>query len=270
MIQLEQVATEGAPQVGITITDTTPDTIVSVEMTWGDGRWRGVLGAAHREASGGAYFIDYYPPLNVNVQYRVVIHEGEMDGADTASIIVPSTDAYLHDPRDPRSYAPVAYRRFGDTYLLSGSLIQAAYDQQVELVPVEASDTPVAAVGTRQVASQVPLRLEHRVAAQQGRLRNLLMSAGTLVATGFPSTILPPVAPIVVGAVTERRDDDRIQYSTWDLTATVVRPPSLRIVVPWWTYEQVKAMWAGATYADVALARPGDTYLDWKRDPEPP
>src|SRR5699024_6671395 len=109
--------------------------------------------------------------------------------------------------------------------------------------------------------------------AEGGALRRMLMAAGALVLRGHPIDLLPPVANIVVGSVSEGReiffDLPPVQVSTWNLSATVTRPTSMRIVVPWWTYEQVNAMYAGQSYGDVKAARPGSTYLDWLRDPTP-
>jgi len=85
---------------------------------------------------------------------------------------------------------------------------------------------------------------------------------------------LEAVAHFVVPDANENRElrftNPPHQVSTWDLTATQVRPLSLRIVVPYWTYAQVNALWVGNTYADVSAARPGDSYLDWLRDPNVP
>ena len=60
------------------------------------------------------------------------------------------------------------------------------------------------------------------------------------------------------------------QRNDWHLDVTQVRPSSLAIAVPWWTYDEVKAIWVPDTYDSVKAARPGTTYLDWARSPERP
>jgi hypothetical protein len=139
-------------------------------------------------------------------------------------------------------------------------------------VTVEGSDLPVASVGVRQRAGQVSLEMACEVFAEGGRLRKLLKSAGQVVIRGLPDDLLDPVAYVVVGDATERHIASG-QIATWDLSVRQVRPQSLRVVVPYWTYDQVRqivtdGLGLGATYADVLAAIPlGMTYLDAQRDP---
>jgi hypothetical protein len=61
--------------------------------------------------------------------------------------------------------------------------------------------------------------------------------------------------------------------SEWLLSARQVQPVTMRIVVPWWTYDQVVALvvsqiGAGATYSQVLTAQPaGKTYTQWVANP---
>ncbi|WP_163275324.1 hypothetical protein [Cellulomonas iranensis] len=190
-----------------------------------------------------------------------------------ASITVPSEVAWLQDPLAPRTAVAVHVDRLsdGDQTLMFGSLASAAWQQSVDLATPMGAALPVAAVGQRILAGQVPVRLSHAVAAEGGALRRLLLSSGQLVVRGLPDDMLDPVAHVVVGDAAETRfGSGSHRVSTWDLTARQVRPQSLRIVVPWWTYDQVRELWAGRTYDQVTAARPGDTYLDWLRSPEVP
>ena len=115
--------------------------------------------------------------------------------------------------------------------------------------------------------------LMHDVAAEGGALRSLLLSSGQLVVRGLPvSGLLDPVAHVAVGDATEARFAAG-QVSQWTLTARQTRPTTLRVVVPWWTYDQVKTLIQAqvsptATYAQVVTAMPaGKTYTDWLADP---
>ena len=116
-----------------------------------------------------------------------------------------------------------------------------------------------------------------RAASAQGemvrRLRALFEQAGVLVIRGMHSDCpLDPVAHVIAGDITELPKDGGLYgvHNTWELVVDQVRPTSMKIVVPWFTYDQVKALWdawtPAATYAQVIAARPGDTYLDWQRD----
>ncbi|WP_143320112.1 hypothetical protein [Cellulomonas iranensis] len=193
-----------------------------------------------------------------------------------ASITVPSDVAWLQDPLAPRTAVAIRASRpeplsGGRQVLMYGSLAGATWAQAVDAVTPMGARLPVASIGQRMLAGQVPLVVSHEVAAEGGALRRLLLSAGQLVVRGLPDDLLEPVAHVTVGDVEETRyGTGEHQVSTWSLSAQQTRPVSLRVVVPWWTYDQVRDLWAGQTYDQVHAARPGDTYLDWQRDPTVP
>ena len=264
----------GAPQVGLTITGLAPSTqsVLSVEVTWDGGEtWHGVRGADHITAIGSIFVRDHVPPLNTQATYRLVVHSGDKTPEDQASITVPSASAWLQDPLAPRSAVEVRADMDGSGVLLTaGSLAGATWAQPVDLATPIGADLPVASIGRRLLAGSVPLIVSYQVAADAGALRRLLLSSGQLVLRGADGAMVEPVAHLVVGDVTETRlGVPGAQVSTWSLAVSQVRPVSMQIVVPWWTYDQVKAMWAGSTYDEVKLARPGATYLDWAASPEP-
>jgi hypothetical protein len=114
--------------------------------------------------------------------------------------------------------------------------------------------------------------MAYEVFAEGGLLAKLLKGAGQLVVRGLPDDLLDPVAHVVVGDATERRFGSG-QIATWDLRLRQTRPQSLRVVVPFFTYDQVKtivtdALGAGTTYATVMTeVLAGTTYIDVQRDP---
>lgn len=275
-ISVEVMPDAGPPQVGITVDGLGAGTsTVTVEVSWdGQQTWHGVRGWARRTVVGGAAFgRDHVPPLNTPATYRLTVHTGTTPDTVQATIVATSSTAWLQDPLAPRT--AVAIRTdtpaSTDQVLMYGALAAATWQQAVDLVTPSGATLPVASIGQRILAGDVPLTISHDVAAEGGALRRLLLGSGQLVVRGLPThTLLEPVAHIAVGPATETRIGARGQVSWWALSATQVRPQSLRLVVPWWTYEQVAALWAGATYADATAARPGETYLDWQRSPEAP
>jgi hypothetical protein len=164
---------------------------------------------------------------------------------------------------------------------MSGTGAAVTRRQAFDAAVVEGSRYPVASVGVRQAPSNVPVLLRAVLADQGGfanSLRRLLDEAGTVVLRGLPTDLpLDAVAHVVAGDVVEAPTPGGVLgvRNDWRLDVTQVRPTSMRVIVPYWTYEQVQALWqeslgAAVTYADVLAARPGDTYIDWQRSPEAP
>lgn len=277
-IVAEVLAEDGAPQVGVTVTDLDAgDQIISVQVSWDSQEtWRTVSGGDRVVAVGGAFVRDHFTPLNVEAVWRVIEHSVSGEPATVSdALVVPSEDIWLQDALDPRSAVTLVATGFDDEGrgLMFGSFAHAAWSQPVDIAQVLGDDRPVASVGQRMIAGQVPLVIEHKVAAEGGALRRLLMRSGQMVLRGHDFDVLEPVAFIVAAGADETRElrvgNPAYQVSTWDLTVSQVRPLSLKFVVPWWTYDQVKAMYAGMSYDDVKASKPGASYLDWKKDPTP-
>jgi hypothetical protein len=276
-LSVEVLPDAGAPQVGVTVTGlpSGSSSVVTVERTTDGRSWEPVRGAVSESVTGAAFFRDFVAPLNVETTYRLVT-TATVTGATSASITVPSDSAWLQDPLSPRTAVAVACVRGADgLLLLSPSAGDIVREMPADVVQVQGARLPVASLGVRQAPAGVRLHLRALAAAQGAlvaALSELVESAGTIVVRGLPADIpLDPVAhviapevtdsPVVGGLLGPRRD--------WVMSVTQVRAPSPRIAVPWWTYDQVKALWDGFTYDDVIAARPGETYLDWLRDPTP-
>lgn len=278
-ISVEVLPDEGAPQVGITVVGLSGAAVVSVDVSWDDREsWHGVRGAQRVAVVGGGFFRDHVPPLNVAAWYRLVVHAGGPDPDDPeVTITVPSATAWLQDPLAPRTAVAVHCGTGpGGLFLQSPSAGTISRQQDADWVTPMGARLPVASVGQRRGPAGVYLHLRalaQEQAALVKALAELLDTAGAVVIRGLPEGIpidavahivAPDVqdSPIVGGILGPRRD--------WEMTVVQVRPQSLRVVVPWWTYDQVAALWAGSSYDDVLAARPGDTYVDWLRDPTVP
>lgn len=275
------------PAAGVTIsgvTGTADFTVAWIDTTDPDGIWNPVRGAEPLTIAGGAFVRDNFPPLNIPIQYGVFAWpNGDQIGLSN-TITLTSTSAWLQDPLAPRTFVEVVVEPGnpeGDrTQLAYGSYGSAIYAQATDFAQPIGATYPVAAIGQRMAASQVPLEFFHQVAAEGGKLRRLLLGAGQLVLRDphrDPSQVLDPVASIVVGDVRESRDlsfvniaSDVHQETVFTCTATQVRPVTLRFVVPWWTYDQVRAIWGALSYDAVDSATPGKTYIDWAKDPSAP
>lgn len=280
MITVEELEVDGAPQVGITVAATAA--VVSVEMSWDGVNWHPIATSPRSqrvEVDGAEFFRHFTPPLNVETTYRAVVHSGSLDGAAEAAITVASDVAWVQDPLDPRSAVQVHPAQVEDDMALLSheAFRQISRSQAADVVAVSGSRVPVASVGQRQAPSSIPVSL-YTFAAAQGELvralSRLFDTAGTVVIRGLPGDIgIDPVAHVVAPDLQESVVSADGLARQWDMTLTQVRGPGLQVVIPWFTYEQVVALWQDAlgvaTYNGVIAARPGDAYIDWTRDPEP-
>jgi hypothetical protein len=271
----------GAPQAAIIITGLSEvsTSVITVQTSWDGGeRWHDVRGAVAETVQGTAFFRDYVPALNVPVLYRVLVLSGPgfLDPLRTqVELTIPEPWAWLQDPLDPRTAVKVATQcpPDGGLFLVEGSLAESVLSQTTDIVTPMDANYGVAAIGRRAMASRVPMRFAWRTAAENGAFRRLLMQSGQVVARGLPNDVLEPVAHLAMGAASEDRTTRKThEVSIFSFQVNQVRPLSIRVVIPWWTYEQVRMLWAATpdnTYAEVVAARPGLTYADWQRDPEP-
>lgn len=271
-ITSEVLAVDGAPQAGVTIAALPVGTHdLLVESSWDDGTsWTAVRGGRLNGITGGAFVRDYFPALEREVTYRVTVDD-DAEVVEAAPLTVPSDYWWLQDPLNPRIAQRLRTSGWasmeGETLVMMGALASATFEQSTETVRVIGSAYPVVSAGQRQVAASADIKFGHEVAAEGGALKSLLMGAGQLVLRSTGSVVLDPVAYVVLPAVTETRSRDG-QVALFEGEAIQARPLNLAVVVPWFTYDQVNALWGDQTYDDVDAARPGDTYLDWARDPE--
>jgi hypothetical protein len=261
---------ETPPQAGITVTGAAVD----FDVQWSvDGlNWFTATGAKSLGAP-DAFVRDFFPPLNLPITYRVVEESGVITVA-ASTITFDSTVGWLSDPLDPRTAVALIPGGWpddeGETLLTLGTEAEATYAQAAEVTQTFGARYPVLSAGQRQAASAVPMLLTHDAAVEAGALRRLLLEAGVLVYRPPVQGILDPVAYILLGDVKESRHGMTSDIAQWEMTATQGRPVNLKLVIPWFTYEQVTTDWndpTPQTYADVLTLRPADDYLEWQADP---
>jgi hypothetical protein len=261
---------ETPPQAGITVTGA----VVDFDVQWSvDGtNWFTATGGKGLGAP-DAFVRDFFPPLNLPITYRVVEESGVITVAGS-TITFTSDVGWLSDPLDPRTAVSLVPNGWpddeGQTLLTLGTEAEATYAQAVEVTQTFGARYPVLSAGQRQAASAVPMLLTHDAAVEAGALQQLLLEAGVLVYRPPIQGLLDPVAYITLGDVKQVRHGMTSDIAQWEMTATQGRPVNLKLVIPWFTYEQVVTDWndpTPQTYADVLTLRPADDYLEWQADP---
>lgn len=275
-ITAEVMDQAGAPQVGVTVAglDDSETSTVVVETSWdAAATWVPVQGAGGLHGLGGVFVRDHAPALGRPVVWRARVTSGPDAPLTVVSgppLVLPADVVWVQDPLDPRSAVPCRMHWDGSSVLLAqGSLGEIEFGQVADVATPEGATLPVASIGRRVAAAQVPITMTYDVAAEGGALRRLLMSAGPVVVRGLPAeAVLDPVATVAVGAVHETRTGTG-GLAVVRLVVRQVAPVAVTVVVPWWTYASVGVLWGGATYEDVAADRPGETYLDFQAYPGP-
>ena len=265
-----EVITDPVPGVGVTISGLDPAAPSVVTLyRQSPGRAREVVpGVNGRIVFGADFFVDYSVPLSVPVKYTF-----DVDGivAASSTIQVDSDVCWLQDPVNPFNSTPLGLRsEQGIPALLGGSFDSVTRTIPAEVTGIMGGSFPVALGGTRQAPSAVPLRIETNSVADSARLRSIFdESYPVMLRTVAPITMVPAVM-YLHAEVTETpqvttfigNPDDH--WIIWDLTVTVVRPPTSGVLVARLTYQDIADFYAGSTYADMVDGR---TYLDWQKAP---
>lgn len=264
------------PHVQVTVDGAaTSGTTVRVWREWG-GQRAVVRGADSLVVLGSDVIEDWEAPLGVPVTYRVEVLAGpDLTGTVAATVTLESASGWLSDPLDPTMGVPVScgHDSDGKTVLTAQALSQWAWPDLGGVMHVMGDRIPVGYGPGAGGPTDVPLNVFTDTAEDTTRLANLLdSSAAQFCLRALPhwwplpplgywriSRALMPVNAFVGGTIWE-----------WELTGTQVRPQTLKVAVPLWTYDEVQTVWETLTYDQVqasadALAL---TYTDVKRDPE--
>ncbi len=275
-LTVTQTADPGAPRVGITVDGLSATTACTVilSVSWdGGATWVPVRGGNRTGVLGAVFVPDHVPPLNVTATYRAVV-TGGTTVTWTTQTLISSTTAWIQDPLAPKTAVPLyADMSSGHVLLTTRSLTGGRWGQQEDIASVVGTNVPAASLSVRQKIAGLPLSLMYEVASEGGRLQTMLMSAGQVVIRGLPADqLLDPVAHCSIGDANETRYAHGT-ISEWTLTARQVQPITFQIVVPWWTFDDVKVLvqsqlGPSVTFDQVKTAQPtGKTFVQWQENP---
>jgi hypothetical protein len=262
------------PRVGLTLTGLSPTSESTVTV------WKTVPGEARVAVRGlrnvrvvdSHYVDDFEVPLGRPVTYTLEVSGPVVPATLVVTVTVPSDKVWIQDPLDPTSAVGVAIHRQGaDVYMTSTALRSISRPTSGSRVEVMGADYPTLLGGGRRGAQGVPLDIGTRSVTAAGRVRDLLNAASPLLVRTTPEISQIPALSYVDADVEELPltmfIDDGAQYrlTRWAITGDLVQPPSMHLLVPTWTYDEVSALYE--TY-DAAAAL-GRTYLEMLRDPTP-
>jgi hypothetical protein len=261
------------PRVEITITDLTPTTNTVTVWRTADGKRQAVRGARKRSMVSADFVIDYEVPLGRVVTYELEVTSGinAQVSSSKPTVKVSSPSGCIQDPLVPGSAVPVYGERGpdGKANLRGQALKTFEYKADMSIIPILGSPDPVALMGQRMAASGVDTSLATRAAQEAANLRNLLQQAPLVLVRPLPgwASALPGLCYMAAGAPAELPVDEAWGGSLiwWELKGDLVAAPTMNVIVPLWTYGDVKALWGTYQQAQTALA--GKTYLDVLKSP---
>lgn len=262
-------------RVDITIADLAPSNHTVTLWRTADGRRRTVRSYESVVVQGSDFTTDYEPPLNRAITYEIEVTSGVgvggPDGSGTVTVAPSDVCGYIQDPLNPESaikvYATVGPA--GEPVLMPSAISKLDYVVDQELVHILGGDEPVALLGQRMKARNVPFEMFTDAAAQALALRNLLLAAPMVLirpGVGWDET-LPGLCYVAPPSITEAPEGLQFgsPYTTWKFEGTLLAAPTMNIVIPVWTYQDWAALWA--TYQAAQTALSGKTYLAVRRSP---
>lgn len=264
------------PRTEITVDGLDPNgpTVLTLWRSSSGNKRRAVRGWSRRVVFGADFVVDTEVPLGRPVTYELQIHSGAVIPSSVqVTVTLTSEFGYIQDPLVAGSMVPVTGGEHGGNLpqaTLRGSAF-AALERAVggSLVPVLGSDEPVALFGQRMALSGIDFSAMTYAAEQATLLRSLLASTSLVLIRTLPAWgPLPDLFYTVPTVVEEQLNPwagGTLTY--WHLSGDQVAPPSLNIVVPLWSYDDVAALWSTYDEQQAAMTGAGATYLDDLRDP---
>ncbi|MDQ0756068.1 hypothetical protein [Arthrobacter sp. B3I4] len=261
------------PRVEITVTDLTPTANTVTIWRTADGKRQAVRGARKRSMVSADAIIDYEAPLGRLVSYEIEVTAGinAQVAAPQQTTRVDSVSGCIQDPLVPGSSVPVfgEFGPDGQAYLRDTAVKQLEYAADMSIMQVLGSPDPVALLGQRMSAAGVDMSMSTRAAQHAANLRNLLKQAPLVLVRPLPgwSAALPGLCYLAAGKPTELPVDEAWGGSLirWQLVGDLVAAPTMNVLVPLWTYGDVKGLWG--TYQQAQTALSGKTYLDTLKSP---
>lgn len=263
------------PRVDITITDLDPNANVVNVWRTADGVRRSVRNARHWSIIGSDAVVDYEVPLGRSTMYELEVLSGysAQAVATPVTLTVNSASGWIQDPLDPSSAIPlyVDVGPNGEPSLRVDAIKTLEYAGGLSIFPILGEEEPVALIGQRMAASNVPFHMITDAAQQATSLRNLLKQASPALIRPLPGWAngLPGLCYTAFSKPVEKPWDEQYGGTTieWELTGTLVKPSNLKVVVAIFTYGSVAALWSTYQQAQTTYSGNSRTYLDTKKSP---
>lgn len=259
-------------RVEVTITDLHPSTHSVTLWRTADGERNAVRNYRRVEVVGSDFFTDYEVPLKRLVNYELEVLAGVgLGGASTeASITVNATKGWIQDPLDPTSMIPLlADDNVGEPTLMDSAIKQLEYTAEMSIINILGSNTPIALMSNRMKANNVPFHMSTNAAQYARNLRELLKQAPLLLIRPLPewSAGLPGLCYVAPPTAKELPINEAWggTLTEWHFDTGLVAAPTMKVIVPTWTYGDWQALWSTYQQAQTALA--GKTYLAVKKSP---
>jgi len=261
------------PRVEITLTDLTPTTNTVTIWRTADGKRQAVRGFRKRDVVSADYVIDYEAPLARNITYEMEVTAGVNAQVPSPKPVtfVAATSGSIQDPLVPGGAVPIHGDSGpnGEPYLRDQALKQFEYAADMSIMQILGSPDPVAIIGQRMAAAGVDMSMSTNAAQAAADLRRLLQSSPLVLVRPLPgwAAALPGLCYLAVAKPTELPVTEAWGGSLirWQLVGDLVAAPTMNVLVPLWTYGDVKALWGTYQQAQTALA--GKTYLDVLKSP---
>lgn len=276
-LQLVVFTDAPCPRVQITVDGLDPSgpSRVTVWRASEGGRRRQVRGWSNRLVFGSDVGMDFEVPLNRPVRYDVQVISGALTPDTlTGYVQINVVNGFAQDPLVPSSAVPVTGGENGDsapTILRASAFSELEYAMGMSSAQILGSDTPVGLFGQRMVASGIDFSVFTHAAEASTALREVLRTSAPLLIRTLPEWGDLPDLLYTAPQVIEQPQDVAWggSLTRWELRGDQVTPPSLDVLVPIWSYDDVQALFDEYTYAyrEALAVDAGATYLDDQRDP---
>jgi len=261
-------------RAGITITGLGVGESVVTVWQLADGARNPVPGYRRVPMIDAAYLVDFYCPLQRNVQYEVEVLSGPLGASRTTSapVFLPSTTGWLQDALVPQSSVPIVGKRKdnSDINLRASALAQLEREADMSIYKIMGSRKPMALIGQRMAEKGVDTSVATRSAEQNARLKKLTDDTAQLVFRP-----LPEWGDLQLDGTMHLANPKAVQQpmtvqhggnlTWWDLVSDVVAAPAIRVLTAIFTYGDVAMLMS--TYQQKQDLMAGKTYLDDLKNP---
>ena len=261
-------------RAGITVTGLGVGESIVTLWQIADGARNPIPGYRRVAVNDAAYIVDYYCPLQRNVQYELEVLSGPLGASRTTSapVFLPSTTGWIQDALVPQTSVPVVGEEQSnrDITLRASALAELERQADVSIFKIMGSKEPMALIGQRMALKGVNTSVATVSAEQNARLQKLTDDTAQLVFRPLPewgdlqlkgtmhlanpSAVQLPVNVTIGGNLT-----------WWNLVSDVVAAPAIRVLTAIFTYGDVAMLMS--TYQQKQDAMAGKSYLEDLKNP---